>query len=165
MAGPRTTLGHYLGEPEPLVALWSDMVALVYRDDPRRADLDRLGSSARTLYCTGVFLGELINGGVSQFLSNSSGNHAHETLEALRRIDSGAGVALLEQALTLFPGGAAPTDRRQRCDLLFAFEERDPRFLEDLSSHFLRDEATTLADFNARELAFLRTHQGDRVER
>jgi hypothetical protein len=41
-------------------------------------------------------------------------------------------VQLLEKALTLFPGGIAPVDRQKRCDLLFAFEERDSQFLEEL---------------------------------
>jgi hypothetical protein len=159
---PRKTLGDYLIEEEPVAALWPDLVDTVYRDSPREAHLDRLGESATILFNTGMFSGELINGGMSQFFSNSSGNRAHETLVALRAIGATLCVQLLEKALSLFPDGIAPVDRQKRCELLFAFEERDPQFLEELTQIFYKrvDALGSVPeeDLTALELTFMRAH-------
>ena len=60
------------------------MLGIVFKDDPRQGQPERLGTSARTLYDVGCFEGEVINGGFSQFFSNSSGDCADESLAALR---------------------------------------------------------------------------------
>jgi hypothetical protein len=138
MSKPRNTLGDYFAEKEPGAALLPDLVDVVYRDSPRQSHMERLSRSAQVLFNTGFFAGEIINGGMSQFFSNSSGDRAHETLAALREIGAVLCVQLLEKALTLFPDGIAPVDRQKRCDLLFAFEERDPQFLEELDQIFYK---------------------------
>jgi hypothetical protein len=160
---PRETLGDYLGEPEPAVALWADLVEVVHRDSPRLARVERLGAHARTLWDVGCFHGEVINGGFSQFLSNSSGDRAHESLDALRRIGAPLCASLLERALAAFPDGAAPSDRALRCDLLFAFEAREPRSLEELDRAFYeRVDAlgsTSEEDLPALEAAYMAAHR------
>jgi hypothetical protein len=132
----RNTLGDYLAEEEPVAVLWLDLVDIVYRDSPRQAQLERLTPAGRTLYLAAIFEGEVINGGISQFFSNSSGNYAHEALESLRRIGASLSAGLLEKSLRLFPNGVAPADRQERCELLFAFEDREPQFLEELNHVF-----------------------------
>jgi hypothetical protein len=67
----------------------------------------------------------------------------------------------------LFPGGVAPVDRRKRCELLFAFEDRDPRFLEELSRVFYQ-RVDTLGpvpeeDLTALQLEFMRANRAERV--
>jgi hypothetical protein len=167
MAKARENLGDYLSQAEPVGALWTDMVGIVFEDDPRRARPERLGPSARTLYDICRFQGEVMNGGFSQFLSNTSGDRAHESLAALRRIGAPLCVALLEKALTLFPGGIAPVDRQRRCELLFAFEEREPQFLEALDRLFYErvDALGSVPeeDLTALQLAFMRSHRAERV--
>lgn len=167
MAKPRNTLGDYLLDDEPVAALWPDLLDLVYRDSPGQAHLDRLGDSARVLFDTGFFAGEITNGGISQFFTNSSGNRAHETLAALRAIGAALCVDLLEKALSLFPDGIAPVDRQKRCELLFAFEERDPQFLDELTQIFYKrvDALGSVPeeDLTALELAFMRAHSSDPV--
>lgn len=167
MATVRRTLGDYLIEEEPVAALWPDMLDIVFQDSPRRARPELLAPAARTLYHVGCFQGEVINGGISQFFSNSSGNSAHESLTALRHIGASLCVQILEKALTLFPNGAAPVDRRKRCDILFAFEAREPRFLEELSQTFYkrvyalgsaRDEELTEL-----QLAFMKANRAERI--
>ena len=103
MAIPRRTLGDYLADDEPVAALWPDLVDTVFRDRPDQANTDRLGPSATVLYDVSWFWGEIINGGLSQFFSNSSGNRAHESLVGLRQIGANLCVELLEMALTVFP--------------------------------------------------------------
>jgi hypothetical protein len=159
----RRTLGDYLIDDEPVAALWPDMVGIVFRDSPRQAHPERLGLVVRTLWYVGCFQGEVINGGISQFFSNSAGNWAHESLAALRQIGAALCVELLEKALTLFPGSVAPTDRQKRCELLFAFEEREPQFLEGLSQAFYKrvDALGSVPeeDLTALQLAFIQAHR------
>ena len=167
MAKVRRTLGDYISEEEPVAALWPDMVDVVYYDSPRIARPERLGTAARTLWHVGCFEGEVLNGGISQFFSNSAGNWAQESLAGLREIGADVCVELLEKALTLFPCGVAPADREKRCKLLFAFEDRDPQFLEQLSHAFYkRVDALGWVpeeDLTALQLAFMQAHRAQLV--
>jgi hypothetical protein len=167
MAKPRSTLGDYLVEEEPVSSLWPDLVDVVYYSSPNYADMNRLSESAQVLFNTGCFAGETINGGISQFFSNSSGNRAHETLAALRSIGSVLCVQLLEKAMSLFPDGFAPVDRQKRCEVLFAFEERNPQFLEELTQIFYKRVdalgSDREEDLTSLELAFMRAHSLDQV--
>jgi hypothetical protein len=167
MSKPRNTLGDYLVETEPVAALWPDLVDEVYRDSPRQAHMERLSPPAQVLFNTGCFAGEIINGGMSQFFSNSSGNRAHETLAALRAVGAVLCVQLLGKALTLFPDGIAPVDRQKRCELLFAFEERDSQFFGELDQIFCKRVdalgGVPEEDLTALELAFMRTHGSEPV--
>jgi uncharacterized protein DUF4375 len=115
VAKTRRTLGDYLSEEDPVATLWPDMVDIVYHHSPRQAHPERLGPAAWTLLHVGCFEGEVINGGVSQFFSNSSGNWAHESLVGLRQIGAALCVELLEKALTRvqFPGKAGTA----RCEV------------------------------------------------
>ena len=58
-------------------------------------------------------------------------------------------------------------DRQKRCDLLFAFEERDPQFLEEMDQAFYKrvDALGSVPeeDLTALELAFMRIHSSDPV--
>mgnify|MGYP003584548255 CR=1 FL=1 len=167
MAKARNTLGDYLAEHEPVAMLWPDLVDEVYRDSPRYAHMERLSPAAQVLFDTGAFFGEIVNGGMSQFFSNSSGNRAHETLAALRAVGAPLCVQLLEKALTLFPDGIAPVDREKRCELLFAFEERDPIFLEELDQAFYArvDTLTSVPDedLTALQLGFMHGNSSEPV--
>ena len=163
----RRNLGDYLTDEEPVASLWPDMIDIVFHNSPRQDHPERLGPKARTLWYVECFIGEVINGGVSQFFSNSSGNRVLESLESLRQIGAALSATLLEKALTLFPGGIAPVNRQQRCDLLFEFEAREPQFLEDLSQVFYtRVVALGSApeeDLTALQLAFMRVHSAEKV--
>ena len=166
MTQPRNTLGDYLTDAEPVSALWPDLVNAVYSDGPQ-THIERLSPAAQVLYHTGVFCGEMVNGGISQFFSNTSGNRAHETLAALRTIGAVLCAELLEKALTLFPDGIAPVDRWPRVDLLLAFEKRNTTFLDELNQVFdARIDAlrgTPDEDVFALELAFMQAHRSDSV--
>ena len=54
-----------------------------------------------------IFQGEVENGGITQFLSNSSGNMTSETIDALKRIDE-VYADLLIKAAHCFPEGIVP---------------------------------------------------------
>jgi hypothetical protein len=60
------------------------MVHTVF-DPDQSQHLERLSAPATVYYLVCTFEGEVINGGFSQFFSNSSGTFSQETVQALRR--------------------------------------------------------------------------------
>ncbi|NNG00694.1 MAG: DMP19 family protein [Desulfobacteraceae bacterium] len=88
---------------------------------------------------------EVNNGGFKQFFYNSSGDHAHEALNALGIIGAGHTAKLLSLAMELFPDNRVPTDRDDRVKVLeriqgdaeAVWHELDDRFFQyedDISS-------------------------------
>jgi len=132
------TLGPYLRQEDPAIALWLDLVRIVYGDSPHQPHPGRLSAEARTLFEVGAFHSEMRNGGFHQYLSGLFGGRARETLAALRQIGADLCAGLLERALTIFPGGTAPQDGEERRALLCAFHERKPSFLQQLDQAFRR---------------------------
>ena len=101
-----------------------------------------------------LFEGEVANGGIFQFISNSSGDMSVETVLALEKIDETAG-KLLREALQYFPNGIAPKDRDARNDLMEQFdgkvEAQFDKFDRILWEHSLSKSCYT----------FLQTHKND----
>jgi hypothetical protein len=163
----RKTLGDYLSEKDPLGSLWSDSTNLIFRDSPRLARLDRLNPAARAIHLVGILQGEIYNGGFSQFFSNSSGNHVHETVDALKQVGASLTLSLLERAISLFPSSIAPSDRQTRCELLFAFEAQDEQVLETLDQEFYAKvdliRKNLQEDLRALLLAFMRANASEHV--
>ncbi|MBP3686393.1 MAG: DUF4375 domain-containing protein [Clostridia bacterium] len=85
--------------------------------------------------CVKVFLlcvlydGEIANGGISQFLANSSGNYAHQTADALHLIGALDAETLLRKSFVYFKNGLVPEDETARNKMLDEFIETD-RMLE-----------------------------------
>ena len=158
----RASLGEYALDPDPMAILWPDLVKTVFRDSPRVEHAEYLSPAARTIYRVGSFHGEVINGGFSQFFSNSSGNWVPETMDALEEVGAQLSRRLLAEAQALFPGSIVPRDREERCDLLFAFEKQNPGFLESLDRVYYRDVdalgGTPVEDVNELQVEFLRRH-------
>ena len=161
------TISDYLTGDDPSRELWLSVVKTVFHESPRQAHPERLSPALRTYYFVNCFDGELVNGGMSQFFSNSAGNHSGETLAALKAIGAAISAELLEKALTIFPNSDAPFDRQKRCDLLFAFEKRDPRFLDSLDKVYYQRVASLKSeaeeDLTKLIADHLRKHQAERV--
>lgn len=62
--------------------------------------------------------GEVSNGGLIQFIENSSGDNFEETLKALNEIKATEYVKILESIKTLFPNGYLPKDTGERRKLI-----------------------------------------------
>ena len=60
------------------------------------------------------FEAEVMNGGIDQYMTNSSGNHARQCLEALAAIKATKAHSLLRNACDLFPGHMPAPDREVR---------------------------------------------------
>lgn len=71
-----------------------------------------------------LFEGEIDNGGIYQFLSDSSGNMTKETVLALENIGEVEIARLLRDALQCFPNGTVPKDCDARNALMEQFDER-----------------------------------------
>jgi len=161
------SIGDYLTGDDPLAVVWPEVVRIVFHESTGEAHPERLSPAARTYYFVVCFNGELVNGGMSQFFSNPTGNYSRETLAALREVGATLSASLLERALTIFPNSDAPADHKLRCDLLFAFEKRDPKFLEDLTDVYYKrvDALGSVPEEDMIQLCeeYLRKHQADRV--
>lgn len=94
--------------------------------EPYESYVERLSEGERIVILINGFVWEMNAGGLSQFLGNSCGDHAEDTLRAMRLIGATAAVEALEDArATIFPGESIPGDRRARGERLFAWEDAD----------------------------------------
>ena len=110
----------------------------------------------RDALCVMNFQAELNNGGMHQYLLNSSGDFARETPEVFRRIGADDAARILDEANALFGPNGPPMERDARMAALLAF----PRHIEDriyaLSEEFYsaEDRGLSLADlFDAHVLS------------
>jgi len=113
----------------------------------------------RDALCVMSFQTELNNGGMHQFLLNSSGDFAKETPEVFRRIGADEAARILEEANAFFGPAGPATDRETRMTVLLAF----PKSIEDrihaLSDEFFdaEDRGLSLADLFD---TFVLSHRG-----
>ena len=83
---------------------------------------------------------EVNNGGFSQYFSNSSGNNALETLNALNLINSKIFKKILENAIDKFPNRIVPKDRDEREELLMDIENNNADLWDELDNEFYEYE-------------------------
>jgi hypothetical protein len=88
-------------------------------------DLSQLVWGERLILRVIEFDMEAQNGGVDQYLSNSSGDHAEEMKAMLRVIGADQALTALETLCACLPGGIAPTNREERNALMNAAMEAD----------------------------------------
>src|SRR6516162_5263230 len=74
----------------------------------------------RDALCVMSFQGEMNNGGMHQYLLNSSGDFARESPEVFRRIGAETAARILEEANAFFGPQGPPTDREKRMAILLA---------------------------------------------
>jgi hypothetical protein len=130
------TLGEYLAENEPVMVLWHHLDAVV-GDESRSPSLAGLTLPAATIYLVGVFEGEVVQGGFRKFFGDASGDHALDTLQALREVGAHVCVELLEKALAIFPDAAPETDRSARLSQLSRLDAETPGAFDALDELFV----------------------------
>ena len=164
MNTPHDTIGEYLAEPEPVRALWHQLAALVGDGEASAAPLEKLTLPAATVFLVALFEGEVVRGGFREFFRDHSGDHANETLQALREVGARVGVDLLEQALAIFPGGVAPTATDRRDALV---DGTDLATFEGLDEWFVRYVAAQsphrVEDIDALLLEYMKAHAAVRL--
>jgi hypothetical protein len=114
-------------------------------DGPGVASLSRL---QRDALCVMNFQAELNNGGMHQYLLNSSGDFAKETPEVFRRIGANEAARILDEANAFFGPAGPPTDRKARRAALLAFPKNVENRIYELSKSFYdaEDRGLSLAD-------------------
>src|SRR5262249_54451764 len=80
--------------------------------EPFESYSKRLSEGERAVILVYGFIAEVTNGGLEQFLSNSSGDYAEETRKVMRTIGATAAADALDGVRTeVFGGSPIPTDR------------------------------------------------------
>lgn len=77
----------------------------------------------RAIYTTMLYAREVDNGGIRQFLSNSSGMYSQSVAEGLRVLDAEALYAAFETVMSYFPDRHPSTDWEERRRSLESFSE------------------------------------------
>lgn len=77
----------------------------------------------RAVYTTMLYSQEVDNGGIKQFLSNSSGLYSQCVLEGLRLLGATELYSGFEQVTSYFPEGQIPVDREVRRHILDTFSD------------------------------------------
>ncbi|MFX1236789.1 MAG: DUF4375 domain-containing protein [Promethearchaeota archaeon] len=72
----------------------------------------------RALYSVILFMREVDNGGIAQFLRNSSGKYINEVLFGLELIQASDHLRILREAITIFPQSKLPLETHKRNDIL-----------------------------------------------
>ena len=104
-------------KPNPERDYWTALVNRIYHT---QEGYGGLSNTERVYYLCCVLNGEVYNGGLHQFYSNSSGEHYSETLAALEDMNAWHSRRILARSCELlFPGCSAPPhDREQRFEVL-----------------------------------------------
>ena len=101
---------------DPIRALWGSLVDRVHKTDD---GLEGLNSSEKLYFVLGVLDGEVYNGGIHQFFSNSSGEYYQYAVDGLLEIKAFTTLRLLSRAKDLlFFDADPPTNRAERNELL-----------------------------------------------
>jgi hypothetical protein len=90
--------------------------------------------------CVMYFQSELNNGGMHQYLLNSSGDFAKETPEVFRRIGAHEAARILDEANAFFGPAGPPADQEARRAALLAFPKNVEDRIYELSEEFYNAE-------------------------
>jgi hypothetical protein len=94
--------------------------------EPYESYVVRLTEGERFCILVAVFIWEDTNGGLSQFLTNSSGDYFENTNLAMRTIGATIASAALDKIrAVIFNNTPVPSNRSDRCDIIFDWEEKD----------------------------------------
>lgn len=110
--------------------------------------VEGLSRLQRDALCTVNFQAEVNNGGIHQYLYNSSGDFAKETPAVFRRMRAEVAAEILEQVNSLFGPEGPPIEREVRIEKLDGFSVEDELRIDKLTSAFYdaEDQGLCLAD-------------------
>jgi len=112
------------------------------------AGVGSLSPIQRDALCVMNFQAELNNGGMHQYLLNSSGDFAKETPAVFRRMGADPAARILEEANAFFGPSGPPTDREARMTALLALPQSAENRIHELTKEFYNaeDRGLSLAD-------------------
>jgi hypothetical protein len=103
---------------------------------------------------------EVCNGGFDQFFWNSTGMIWPYALQGFRLVGANSYAALLEKALSVFPGGVAPLERNVRDEVLESNEERMDTF-DPIDQAFFALEREQKEELNALCAKYIRSNPNE----
>ena len=114
------------------------LIALSEKICPRLWDdgWDTLSHGEQVFACVWQLEAEINNGGFDQFYSNSAGDFAIETVNALEEIGAAHTAEIVRRANGLFDGAKPPKDRDEREEALETIRDDHEDDLEQLDSAF-----------------------------
>lgn len=98
---------------------------------------------------------EVNNGGFNQYFINSSGEFAHQTIDALKRIGAHTTVDILQKAIDQFPDVKVPQDRDERNEVVEQIEEMANEVWNELDQQFYE----YADDLNVLNINFVKEHK------
>ena len=108
---------------DPHRELWHSIVYQVHRTP---GGYESLSPDQQLYYCVTILDGEVYNGGMHQFFSNSSGKHYYEVLRGLQYFDAKESMELLLRAKhILFGEMDPPEDNNDRWDAMKQYSGKD----------------------------------------
>jgi hypothetical protein len=93
--------------------IWPDQL---YEDELARIAQGTAGQQA--IYCTMLFAREVDNGGLRQFLANSSGMYWRNVATGLKLLSASEHLTALSTALNVFPEGQPSLEQSERKEVL-----------------------------------------------
>lgn len=130
------TIGGYLGEHNPVGELWNRLAEIVGGHAEGEDPVAGMTLPAATIYLVAVFEGQVGRGGFHNFLRSRSGDHALDTVQALREVGAHVSAELLEKAMALLPEGPAATSHVDRVRGIDQAELANPDLFAPLDEHF-----------------------------
>lgn len=103
-------------------------------------DLNELTDSQKYFLFIANLEREVNNGGFHQFFFNSSGDHVHETLKAVKAVGAFKTANIVEKSISPWPNKTVPRDRQERQELLKQIDRIANPIWEECNAEFLKYE-------------------------
>ena len=117
---------------------WADAIGDKYPPrDYTDVYFEDMTNVERLVFGVNWFTLEVENGGLSQYLFNSTGSIANDTCRQLRAANLTQLADLLAQALTVFPDGISPKDDEARQAIMRALPDEKEQFLSECDQQVL----------------------------
>ncbi len=98
--------------------LFDKIVDEVYNREIDHNNIEKFENPLKNLIYISDMHYQVLNGGVIQFVDNSSGDYFEETLKALKEIKALEYIEILEKIKSIFPKGFIPKDNEKRRDVI-----------------------------------------------
>jgi hypothetical protein len=108
--------------------------------------------------------GDILNGGFSQYLTNSAADRAEEVKGYLRAIGAKATLKIFSDVSKLFPDGVIPGDRSQRDAIIRPIEQSIMSGANDIFDQWDDRFYNLPEDVNALIIAYAKKHRSDFAE-
>ena len=119
--------------------LFDNIIDDVYAREIDHDNIEEFENPLKNLIYVSNMHGQVLNGGVIQFVDNSTGDSFEETLKALKEIKATEYIEILENVKSIFPKGLVPKDTEERRELIDSIWEKLNEKQDEEMSEFLEN--------------------------